>query len=526
MRIFIASLFTETNTFAPWPTGMQAFTEAGLFRGNASEGSGPANLVARRWRQLADADGHVLVEGLFAAAQPSGPVVQSVYERLRDEILASMTGEFDVVLLYLHGAMVAGDCDDCEGDLVDAIRARTGGKTRIGAVLDPHCHISARFLQTTDVVILMKEYPHIDYVERAQELYVLCTAAANGRITPIVAHFDCRMIGFYPTTPEPMAGLLREMRRIEQRPGVLSASLIHGFPWGDTPETGSGVLVYADGDAELAARTATELGRLFYDRREALLPRMPDIETALDQAIATSGCVVIADTADNAGGGAPADNVSLLRAMLARRLKSSVFGCVWDPVAASICADAGIGARFPLRLGGKCGPSSGDPLDVIVQVRGVRESHDQAGLGNSRVALGLSVWLECDGIDVVVVSRRNQTFAPDAFSGLGIGLEGKRLLAVKSSQHFRTHFESMASLILPTATPGAIQMDFASIDYRKRDDFDFFPRVPDPLAAGADRETAAPGGGVLCASLEAEYSKASLAEHTESTRHGPGAAAM
>lgn len=485
MRIFTAGISTETNTFAPWPTGLRGFEEGGLFRGDASHaGEGADNLVARLYKELACADGHDIVESVFATAQPSGPTLQSVWEGLRDEIVDSVKAEgpFDVILLLLHGAMVATGYDDCEADLAARLRKACAPGTVIGVELDPHCHLSQELVDNADAVILMKDYPHIDYVERARELYAICTAKAQGRLHPVSALFDCRMVGFYPTTNEPMAGLLQQLREAEHRPGVLSVSFVHGFPWGDTADTGSKMLVIADGDKALALRTAEELGRLIYSQREALLPRMPGIEEALDLAAATAGRVVLADTADNAGGGAPSDNVSLLRAMLARGVRQAALGAIWDPMSARACAEARVGAHFALRLGGKCGEASGDPLDVMATVRAVRERHDQHGLGDAREPMGLSVWLECDGIDVVVNSIRTQVFAPDAFTGLGIELDDKRLIAVKSSHHFHALFAPIADRIISVATPGAIQMNFAGIDYRKRRDLNFFPREYDPLA--------------------------------------------
>lgn len=484
MRIFIAGISTETNTFAPWPTGLRGFEEGGLYRGTTSrDDHGTNGLVARLWQALAAEDGHELVEGLFASAEPSGPTVQHVWEALRDEIVTQVKAEapFDVVLLLLHGAMVSTGCDDCEADLVARLRAVCGPDTKIGVELDPHCHLSPALVDTADAVILMKEYPHVDYVERAKELYDICTRAALGHLHPRSALFDCRMLGFYPTTSTTMAGLLARLREAERRPGILSVSFVHGFPWGDTAETGSKMLVIADGDAMLAARTAEELGRMIYAQREGLLPRMPGVAEALDQVATMPGTVVLADTADNPGGGAPGDNVSLLRALLARGIQNAALGAVWDPMSALVCAEAGVGACLMLRLGGKCGGASGDPLDLRVTVRAVSESHTQHGLGGTPEPLGLSVWISCDGIDIVVISIRSQVFSPDVFTGLGIDLTGKRIIAVKSSHHFHTRFAPIADRILSVATPGAIQMNFAEIAYLKRRDLNYFPRVHDPL---------------------------------------------
>jgi microcystin degradation protein MlrC len=360
-------------------------------------------------------------------------------------------------------------------------RAIVGARASIGAMLDPHCHLTQRMVQHASAIILAKEYPHIDYVERGRELYDLCLQSARGRRRPVSAVFDCRMIGWYPTTVGPMRALVARMREIETRDGVLSVSFAHGFPWGDTPETGSKVLAIADGDAGLASSIAAEIGSEIYAARETLLPRFPDIETALDQAMRASGRVVLADTADNTGGGAPGDNVALLDAMLKRRVTGAAFGAIWDPVVAQVCADAGAGAKLPLRLGGKCGIASGGAIDVMAVVKSIEPHHDQRGLGPTRVALGLSIWLEIEGVDVVVCSQRTQVFSPDAFTGLGIDLHSKKLIAVKSSWHFQVGFAPIADLLIPVATPGAIQMDFARIDYRKKTDKRFFPRVRDPL---------------------------------------------
>jgi microcystin degradation protein MlrC len=484
VKIVIAGLGTETNAFAPQLTGVRCFEEGGVFHGDASErcmtyeGS-----VARLYRSLAAADGHNLIEGLFATAQPLGPTVQSVYERFRDSIVESVrTAAPEIVLLLLHGAMIATECEDCEGDLLARIR-QVAPHAVIGVELDPHCHLTPLMLANSNVIILLKEYPHFDYEDRARELYGLCLRTVRREIEPVAAVFDCRMVGIYPTTTPVMAGLVQRLREAEQQPGILSASYVHGFPWGDTPEVGTKVLVVADRDAALAARTARTLGREFYRAREALLPRFPAIAESLDRLATLSGRVVMADTADNAGGGAPSDNTALLRAILERGLTEAAVGVFWDPVAAAFCGEAGTGARFTLRLGGKSGRASSSPLDLEVTVKGVREDHSQAGLGNSRQPLGLSAWVTTAGVDIVVASVRTQTFAPDAFEALGVDLWGKRLIVVKSTQHFQTRFKPFADHVIQVATPGALNMDFGAIPYRRKRDLQYFPRILNPLEA-------------------------------------------
>jgi microcystin degradation protein MlrC len=485
MRIFTAGLVTETNTFAPWPTGLAGFEEGGLFRGDASaSGDDSANVAARLFGELARADGHDFAEGLFATAHPSGPTLKTAYEALRDEIVDDIRARdpFDIVLLFLHGAMVADGYDDCEADLARRVRAVIGDKAVIGVELDPHCHLSQDLIDASDCVILMKEYPHIDFAERARELYDICTRAAAGTIKPTSALFDCRMLGFYPTTIEPMAGFVRRFKQTETEPGVLSVSFAHGFPWGDTPNTGSRMLVVTDNDPALAAEKAKTLGMAIYAERETLRPRMPTIAEALDMAASMTGLVVLGDGADNPGGGAPGDNTAFLREMVRRGVTGAVLGCIRDPMAVRTCMEAGVGAVFTLRIGGKSGAASNDPLDLRVEVKALKASHDQTALAGARSDLGPSAWVACGGIDIVLMSERTQTYAPDAFTGIGIDLAGKRLLVVKSTQHYKAGFAAVSDQLINVAGDGAIQMRFEDIDYRKFDATRMFPVHPDPLA--------------------------------------------
>ena len=488
MRVFAAGLITETNTFAPWPTGVRGFSEEGPFHGDATTRgrNSEMGVLAGGWRRLCEERGFEFVESLFAFAQPSGKTVQSVYEDFRDEILNDLQrkGPFDVVLLFLHGAMVSAECDDCEGDILAHARAIVGPQAALGAELDPHCHLTPLMIESATAIVLMKEYPHTDYMERGHELFEICVSAVEGRVKPVSGLFDCRMVGFYPTTYEPMRGLVDRMHDMERRPGVLSVSFAHGFPWGDTPETGSKVLVIADGDADLAEQAAVEMGQAIYAARRALLPRFPKMDEALAVARESNGRVVLADTADNSGGGAPSDNVSMLRAMLKASMHEAAFGGVWDPIAVQACMEAGVGATLPLRIGGKCGVSSGDSLDVTATVKAIRRNHDQQGLGPARAAMGDSVWIEVAGIDVLLISKRTQIFSPDAFTGIGIDIEHKRSIVVKSSWHFQALFGPIADMLLAVSTPGALQMDFATMDYRRKRDLDYFPRVGDPLGLG------------------------------------------
>jgi len=287
VKTFIASLSTETNSFSPLPTGRLSFEEAGIAHGDATKRpmeywTGPMHI----WRARAEARGWPVVESLTAHAQPAGPTVRPVYEEFRDEILRDLEAAMpvDIVLLSLHGAMIAGGYDDCEGDLIARCRVIAGPKAIIGGLLDPHCHLTEAMLTEATLLVAYKEYPHVDIPARAEDLFRLAADAAEGRTRPVMRDRDCRMICAMHTPYEPMRGFVDRMVARESAPGILSLSLAHGFPWGDHPRVGARALAITDGDAGLAQRVAGELAEELFSLRHGIMRPYPDIDGALDRA--------------------------------------------------------------------------------------------------------------------------------------------------------------------------------------------------------------------------------------------------
>jgi microcystin degradation protein MlrC len=482
MRVFIGGLATETNTFAPFPTALSAFEEYGIRRDVSQRGNSPLGGPLKVFRSCVEADQSAVIETITCFAQPGGRTVRSAYEQLRDTILDDLrsAGPVEVVLLMLHGAMVAEGYDDCEGDIIRSVR-EIAPEAVIGIELDPHCHLTREMVSEADFIVIGKEYPHIDFDERAADLYALCRRKALGEIDPSVVLLDTKLVGFYPTFDPPMRDIVDDLIAAETGP-ILSVSLAHGFPWADVEELGTRVLVYFEGDEGAAVATAQNVAQRLYEHRTALLPDYPDIKDSLDRLRQSNGQVVLGDFADNPGGGAPGDSTFFLREMLDRGVGDAVIGAFWDPIVAQVCADAGVGALLPIRLGGKCGPSSGDAIDLEVEVKGVVEDHT-AGVFGQRQPMGRSVWLHSRGIDIAVCSVRTQVYERDAFTGLGIELAGRRLIVVKSSNHYQAGFRDDADHLWHVTSPGALRLDFAQMRYTKRDP-NYFPRVADPWQQG------------------------------------------
>ncbi len=471
MRVFSGSLATETNTFGPMPTGLASFKDRGYFPAGQHPDqmtffSGP--LWAARLR---GADrGWDLVEGLVAGAQPSGTTTRHAYETLRDELLADLRGALpvDMVLLGLHGAMVADGYDDCEGDLLERVRAIVGPEVVVGAELDPHNHLSPAMVNNADVLVAFKEYPHTDVLERGLELVDLCAAKVEGRLRPVAAVVDCQMIVTMHTSRQPARGFVDRIQALEGKDGVLSISVSHGFAWGDVPEMGTKVLVYTDGDQVKADALARQLADELIALRSALTVHYPAIDASLDAALAfDGGPVILADGADNPGGGAAGDSTFILRRMVERGITNAAIGPMWDPIAVRIAFDAGVGARLMLRIGGKISPMSGDPIDLDCTVKALKSNMVMTGLANTPTQLGDCALVEAQGIEIVLVTLRNQAMGTDVFTQLGCDLTAKKIVVVKSSQHFYASFSRIARHVIYVVAPGAVTLDLATLHYRK-----------------------------------------------------------
>ncbi|NIA70566.1 M81 family metallopeptidase [Pelagibius litoralis] len=468
-RVFVASIATETNTFSPLRTDLRDFKDSFY----AAPGEHPktptlCSAVFPVARARAAQYGWALIEGTAAWAEPGGIINQQAWEFLRDQLLDELRAALpvDAVLLGLHGAMVAQDCLDCEGELLAAIRDLVGPEAVIGATLDPHSHLSALCVENADLLVAFKEFPHTDFVVAAEKLVDLVQRAVGGDIKPVMSVFDCKMIDILPTDREPMRGFVERMLGLEKERSVLSISVIHGFMAGDVPDLGTKIVVITDDAAAEGGRLAERLGMELFGYRGKARPEFLTVETALDQAQrADAGPVVIADIWDNPGGGVAGDSTIVLRALMERRIGGAALASIWDPIAVRTCFSAGEGARLRLRFGGKMSGDAGEPIDADVIVHKTVADAAQR-FGTSIVPLGDSVWIEVAGIQVILSTVRSQVFSPDVFLNLGIDPLAMKILVVKSTNHFQDAFSRIASEILYVSVEGPYPSDPATNDYR------------------------------------------------------------
>ncbi len=488
MRIFAASLATETNTFSPVPTDLASFRLAfyappGKHPDTPTLCSSPMIVLRRRARE----EGFELVEGTAAWAEPGGLIQRETYEQLRDEILDQLKDALPVdgVVLGLHGAMVAQGYDDCEGDLLSRVRLLVGPKAVIAAELDPHSHLTPLRVANADILASFLEFPHTDFVERAEHVVDLSLRTIRGEIRPVMSTFDCRMIDVFPTSREPVRSLIDRVKSLQGRDGVLSVSLIHGFMAADVPEMGTRILVVTDNDKAKGDALARSLGLEVFSLRGKTAMPMIGTDAGLDRAAALAARkpgkpVVVADVWDNPGGGTAGDGTLILERVLARGMKSVAIASIWDPMAVSFCLAAGAGARIELRFGGKSDAKAGAPIDALVEVRrAVAESFQS--FGGSRVTLGPAAVIRPEGTDtdIILTTNRAQTYEPDIFSNLGIDPLKKEILIVKSTNHFYAGFSPVAAEIIYVDAGAPYPSDPRQTNYTKLAR-KIWPRVENP----------------------------------------------
>lgn len=485
MNIFTACLATESNTFCPIPTGLDDFdliTRDQLPENlHRMDSLGPMTV----WQKKTEAMKANNTFGLMAFAQPGGMTTKTAYEYLRDELLAQLqqAGPVDIVLLALHGAMVAQGYEDCESDIIQRVRDIVGTDTVIGVELDLHCHLTPAIIDQSDLVVVIKEYPHTDLNSCAEQLFELAVKTCRGEIKPVMSLYDCAMVGMYPTTRSPMREFVDAMMAAENNPEVLSVALAHGFPYGDVTDTGSKVLVMTDSDLSLAESLAKEFGEHFLSLRDQVNFPSLTMEAAISKAVHTSHSenhpIVIADQSDNIGLGGPGDATYVLRYLLGKNITSVAYGIFYDPQVVQIAKTSGIGSELLFRIGGKLGPLSGDPLDVVATVIAVKEHYlhcfPQTEGDPIYYDIGDTVSLRIQGIDIVVSQVRCQCYSPDIFDDLGVPLSEKAIVIPKSTQHFYGAFAPVASEVLYMAAPGAVSPQVNQIPYRVMTTADKYP---------------------------------------------------
>jgi microcystin degradation protein MlrC len=467
----------ETNTFSTIPTDRRQFEAHGVHYGGAivetyrGTGTCLGGMI-----EAAERHGLTLLPSVAAAASPAGRVTKEIYEDVKSRLLADLraAGRVDGVLLDLHGAMVAETCEDGEGDVLKAVRAAVGPDVPIAITLDLHGNLSADIVAHANLLHGYKTYPHVDMAERGLDAGERLVEAMKGRLRPTAALRQPLLLpplGSQRTAVGPMRRLYDRAGEMEKDPRVIAISIFAGFPLADIRDAGLSIVVVTDNDQALAERLAGELEALAWAHRHEFTHTGLPVAEAVARARAIEGRpVVLADMADNTGGGAAGDGTEILRELLRVGARSAVVACIWDPEAAAACARAGVGASVTLKVGGKVDDRHGQPVEVTGRVRTLSDGrfvHKGPMMRGLEGRLGTTAVLEVDGVKIILISQRRQTLDPEMLRFVGVDPLAEHILVVKSTIHYRAAFEPIAHTIIEVDAPGLSSSNLERFVYHR-----------------------------------------------------------
>jgi microcystin degradation protein MlrC len=471
MRVAIGSIMHETNSFSAIPTTFESFHE-----GLPDLLSGSAVLDTYRgtktglgaFIEIGEEQGWEVVGTVAGHATPSANVQAAAHDELKRRLIDQLRAALplDGVLLYLHGAMLSKNAPDAEGDICRAVRALVGPEVPVVLELDLHGNITAAMCAEVDAVIVYDTNPHVDGYERGLEAANVLAAALRGELSR-----PCVYISKPPMLPPtinmrtaegPMRRLLDRALEWEARPGIVNAGIFGGFAYADFDQAGTAIVVTAT-DPDAGRQCADDLGRFAWQIREEFLKRIPDVPEAVDQALSLIGPaggppIILADVADNPGGGGSGDTTELLHELV-RRGAQGAASAIWDPETVRQAMQAGVGAEQAFRIGGKASPGIyGEPLAVRGRVTHLSDGRI-TGWGplyrGQPIDCGPTACIDVHGLKLVVTSVRHAANDRGYFQVAGIQPEREPLLVVKSRGHFRADFEPIATAIIEVDAPGA-----------------------------------------------------------------------
>ncbi len=479
-KIAVAGFQHETNTFSPIPTGYDDFASGGLSSPGILKAeeinyfqTGEMNNATSGFLRTAQGLGMDCVPLLWMEAEPSAMMDSRTFEQLMtliEEAFKKYT-PYDAVFLDLHGAMIYGDHQDGETEILRRIRGIVGN-VPVVAALDLHGNIAEECFQLASALIGYRTYPHVDIYETGQR-------CANMIADMLAGKSVCKSFKQLPflmptssqiTGHDPLKSIFDQLEKLESADDVHSISIMLGFPPGDIECAGPSVFAYAE-TQEQAEKAVNNLVEQILLHEGEFVSRLTGLQSAIDGAVAlmktSEKPIILADVQDNPGGGSGSDSVWILEALLERGVEDAAIGLMYDPEAARMAHLAGVGARIHIGLGGKMLPGHvplvGD-FEVVNLLEGEIEGTGPMAKG-MRINLGRMALLKINGIYISVASVRIQAADQAVFTALGLEPSEMKILVLKSFVHFRAAFEEIAEKIIEVEVPGAEFDDPSKVQY-------------------------------------------------------------
>jgi microcystin degradation protein MlrC len=478
MRVLMALMKHETNTFSPVPTDLARFARGqpepfmgdDAYRAFKNTGTSLGGFI-----DVAEELGAEIVVPIAAGAWPSGPVHDDAYHFICEQILEGVDRGCDIIMLDLHGAMVTQSLEDGEGSLVERVRL-LAPNTPIAVALDMHTNLYPALVHNADVIAGYQTYPHIDHRETGVRAARGAVGMYEGKLTPTMAWGNRPMLPHVMRQSSenfPNSELQARCKTIEAE-GAISTALFTGFPHADIENAGLSCVVVTDDDQALAQSLCDGLLDTAWDNREAFVYPIEPLSRSLERAAAcTAGPVLLLDHYDNAASGGTMDCMTVIGGVIEAGLDDVVVFAVYDPGAVQKMISAGVGCEVTLDLGGKFDMPAigldGQPLSITGRVKLVSDGRYR-NLGPATpgvlMDMGPTVVLDTGPVEIVVVSRHQEPNDLACLLSLGIDPTSKKYIVLKSRIHYRAGFKPIAHDIIECAGTGVCTSDYAALNFK------------------------------------------------------------
>ncbi|HEY3963330.1 MAG TPA: M81 family metallopeptidase [Planctomycetaceae bacterium] len=480
MRIAVAEIAQETDSFSPMIAELADFEAFGLYFGDEilerMRGVGP---IGGMMHVAAEHEGPLeLVPLVRAWGGAGGTISAKALDFLTDRLIAGLKAALpvDAIYLALHGAAASETEDDVEGHVLSAVRELVGSSIPVAVCLDHHANITTRMVQHADVLIGHETQPH-DPVATGRKTARVMFGMLRGEIQPTIAWRKIPMItpqDQFLTSQGPMKEWFDLAREMERLPGVIDVSPYPMQPWLDVAEGGWAVVAHTDNNQKLAESLADESAAKAWGLREQFWrsDRVAPAEAVRQAVAADRGLIILSDTGDSVYGGSPGESTCILRELLAQQLPCPALVPIVDSEVVDVAISSGLAARITVDLGGKVDRVFNWPVRVTGRVAAVSngvmlELQDRGACDLGRCAL-----LEVGQIRIVVLERR--TFAinhPVLYTHMGLEIADARMVVVKTASNFQ-FFSRWRTGLIRVDSPGTTQSDLTAFEWK---------RVPRPI---------------------------------------------
>ncbi len=475
-RIAIGGIEHETAGLLPGQTPMSVFDRRRVSAESLRQRTAEANTVVDGFLHGARQRGWDVAPLLWIKGTSGPPASRATFDAMLGELLDDLesAGPVDGVLLSLHGSFAAEGIDDADGAVLQAVRDRVGSDVPLMSVHDMHCNLTEAMIGPADALAVMRTYPHVDMRERALHISGLMEETLAGRLRPTMGFRQLPLLWSAPRMIDSEAPMCEAVARVVEansRDGVVSASLGVGYQWVDSSAVGASTVVVTDDDLPRAQAEADAMAGWVWDRRADWVSPTLQPAVALELGEATGAFpIVLADQADNTGGGAPGDGTEVLRLFVERDLEQAAVLYVVDPQAAALAHQAGLGATIDVEVGGRSHQKLGPPVPMRAEVAGLSDGrfvYDGPMWKGLDDEVGPTAWLKQQGVSVVVISLPQQPVDLALCRTLGMNPAEFRYLCVKSTGHFRSGFEPIAGSIHNVDAKGLLGQSFSDLPYQR-----------------------------------------------------------